>query len=528
MSSATLTGAMSCLAGETCDGYFQWRVHGTSGWVKGAQLGPVSGRVSVPITYTATVRPGTLYDFQICGRGTGTAPYPQYACVGPNGPASYSTFTSLQSESQQAITAQQFADSIGVNYHYGSSTNPASTAQAVTDMRWLGVTHVRMNVIHSSNSGLNSLVWSRWTEVTNGGFKIDVQIPPGCSDYYTGWNPQGVQDCIKQLETQDPGLTGVEAFEAPNEPDLSGDPTWNTDLVPWIGALGSNAPINPSTGKRYPVYGPAVACSWCSPTSAQVLAGTTGYSGSVFDVQNFHDYTGSRSPQPSIVTYNVNFYSPLVPRGYPIIASEAGFMDQCTSGCGYPPIDRAGAAVYTLRTYLEHLADGLARTYLYELYDESVCPPSDGCGDAHFGLFDSTDTAKPSATALHNLTTLIGSGAPARTTPLRWGVEAGDPTSDLRYLDIQLSDGSHDLVLWRTCMPGQDQGTCPSSVWNRDTQQDLTVTPITEHIDFTQVGGGWQQADPIHSASFSAVSGSNPAVVQVGADPVVIHVLTSS
>ncbi len=143
-------------------------------------------------------------------------------------------------------------------------------------------------------------------------------------------------------------------------------------------------------------------------------------------------------------------------------------------------------------------------------------------------MFDSTDTAKPSGVALHNLTTLIGSGSPASQSPLRWGVEAQDNTSDLRDLDVQLADGTHDLILWRTCMPNQNESTCPSSVWNPATQRDLTVKPITVHLDFAHVGFGWQQADPINSASFSGLSGSNPAVVQVGADPIVIHVVSNS
>ncbi len=290
-SSATLRATVSCAQGQTCDAYFQWRVDGTTGWTKGPDIGPITGQLSEPLSDPISVSPGTVYDYQLCGRATGLAPYPQYGCVGPQDGGSYSTFTSLQPEAQAAITAQQFADSIGVNYHYRNNSNPASTTQAVADMHWLGVTDVRMDAIHSANSGFNSFVWGEWTTVQKAGFKIDVMIPPGCSDYYSQWDPKAVGDCIQQLETQDPGLAGVEAFENPNEPDLSGSPTWNTDLVPWMNALGADAPINPATGKRYPVYGPAVACSWCNPTGAQVLAGTSGFTSSSFDDQNFHDYT---------------------------------------------------------------------------------------------------------------------------------------------------------------------------------------------------------------------------------------------
>ena len=247
--SATLRATVSCAQGQTCDAYFQWRADGTTNWTKGTDIGPITGQSSQPLSYTIPVPSGAVYDYQLCGRATGIPPYPQYGCVGPQGVGSYSTFTSLQSEAQTAITAQQFADSIGVNYHYRNNSNPASTTQAVADMHWLGVTHVRMDAIHSANSGLNAYVWGAWTTVEKAGFKIDVMIPQGCSDFYSQWDPKAVGDCIQQLTTQDPGLAGVEAFENPNEPDLSNDPTWNTDLVPWMNALGADAPINPATGK---------------------------------------------------------------------------------------------------------------------------------------------------------------------------------------------------------------------------------------------------------------------------------------
>jgi len=192
--SATLTAAVGCQAGETCDAYFQWRVDGTSSWVKGPDLGPVTGPVSLPLTYTATVYPGTLYDYQICGRAAGSSVYPQYVCAGPQGAGSYSTFSSLPFEPQPAVTAQQFADSIGINYHYRNASNPATNAQAISDMRWLGVTHVRMDAIHSANSGFNSYVWGNWTAIRQAGFKMSVMIPQGCSDYYSQWAPGAVAD----------------------------------------------------------------------------------------------------------------------------------------------------------------------------------------------------------------------------------------------------------------------------------------------------------------------------------------------
>jgi hypothetical protein len=514
--SAVLQANANCASGETCGGYFRWRVHGTSTWSNGALIGPANGPASRTIGYTARLSPATTYDYQYCGRSWS---WSSFVCVGPTAaqppsnpyaagdPNRWSTFTTLRQDT--TATAKQFSDSIGINDHLTYWNEPLydNQAQAVANMKLLGVTHVRVGIYDSTNSGWQSYFLSKVKTLQQAGLRLDAIVPQNCTDRYPSWDLRNPADCISALQ-RGAGLTGVEAFEDPNEADNSGDPNWATELRAYGQALYTAV----KQLGNYPVYGPSLVYDG----SFQTLGNQAG----MLDFENFHDYAAATSPNPDAVTYQFTRQVPLAGLK-PAVATESGYHNAigCNDSC-QPGIDQAGAAVYTLRTYLEHVGDGLGRTYTYELYDEpnlgcSAAP----CEQAHFGLIDGNGTWKPAAHALANLTQMVGSGAPATVTPLNWGVAAEDNTSDLRDLDIAKPDGSHDLVLWRTCT-GSNKLTCPSSVWDRQAQRDLTVTPVKIHV----VGSfrAWEFGDPITGSGFWP--GSGPIVVGVGADPIVLHI----
>ncbi len=501
---ATLQASIECSSGEVCDGYFRWRTAAGGAWTNGSDNGPWSGPVTLP-TWQWTTAPGALapdtaYEYQWCGR---SSPNATYICVGPTAQAptsgsivagatsATSPFTTL-SAPVATVSAQQFDDSLGVNVKetywntiYGNWT------QTLADATAIGFTHLRVGIYDSSNAGWNARHWGDLRQAVADGFKLDVGINPDCSYRGTSTNPY-FADCFDALRDQ-VGLAGVETFEWPNEYDTSGDPNWATNLASWGRQIYSLAK---SLGP-YPVIGPSIV----NPSSIAAL----GNQSAALDLGNFHDYRGATSATPQSVAAEATRMYP-VTLGKPNVSTEFGYWDAVGSTGSQPPIDDAGAAVYILRQYLEHLADGVSRSYVNQLYDiDSTSTNS----DYRFGLIRSDGTWKPAAVALRNLVALIGKGSPAALSPLAWGVTAGDPTSDLRYLDIVDGDGTHALVLWRT-----------ASVWNPATQQDQVVTPVTIHVDgaFTS----WQQADPMTSGTF--VSGSGPIAVPLGADPIVLHI----
>ncbi len=502
---ATLQASIECSAGETCDGYFRWRAASGSAWSNGPDSGPWVGPATLPAwqwtTPAGLLAPGTTYQYQWCGRAS---PAGAYTCVGPSAQPSASgsitagstgatsSFTTLPAP-VTTVSAQQFDDSLGVNVKETYwNTIYGNWAQTLADAKAVGFTHLRVGIYDSSNAGWNARHWGDLRQAVADGFKLDVGINPDCSYRGTLANPY-FSDCFDALRDQ-VGLSGVETIEWPNEYDTSGDPNWAANLASWgqqIYALAKSlGPI--------PVIGPSIV----NPSSIPVL----GNQSAALDFGNFHDYRGGTSATPQSVAAEATRMYP-VTLGKPNVATEFGYWDAVGSTNGsQPPIDDTGAAVYTVRQYLEHLADGVSRSYVNQLYDiDSTSTNS----NYRFGLIRSDGTWKPAAVALRNLVALIGTGGPSALSPLAWGVQSGDPTSDVRYLDVVDGDGTHALVLWRT-----------APVWNTTTQQDVSVAPVTVHVvgNFT----AWGQADPMTGGTFAP--GSGAITVQLGADPVVLHI----
>jgi len=503
---ATLQASLSCDSKETCDGYFRWRPDAGGNWINGPDLGPVRGPVTLdPWSWTTpqcSLAANTTYDYQWCGRGSATA---GYSCVGPTDgqtpsgqiasgdPSLSSTFTTLPYP-VTTVSAQQFHDSLGVNVKETYwDTIYGNWSRTLVDVLNIGFTHIRVGIYDSSNAGWNARHWGDLRQAVASGLKLNVGISPDCS-YEGTLSAPHFADCFNALRDQ-VGLNGVESFEWPNEYDISGDPNWSTDLAAW----GAQIYYMAKSLGPYPVFGPSIV----NPSSIGVL----GDQSADLDYGNFHDYLGGTSPTPLSVAAERVRMQP-VAGGKPDVATEFGYHNELspTDPGAQPGIDESGAAVYILRQYLEHLADGLSRSYVNQLYDLDTSSTN---SNYRFGLIRSDDTYKPAAVALKNLISMVGTGTPDTLVPLSWGVEPSDQTSDLRYLDIENSDGSHDLVLWRT-----------ASVWDRDAKQDLTVTPITIHVDGSF--GSWQQGDPILSATLA--SGSGPIVLNLGADPIVLHI----
>ena len=128
-----------------------------------------------------------------------------------------------------------------------------------------------------------------------------------------------------------------------------------------------------------------------------------------------------------------------------------------------PRSPRRRAAVYLLRTFLEHFISGVRRTYAYELLDESA-EPALRKSEQHFGLLRHDFSPKPAYTALRNLLALMGpdQGRAARPRPVRLGLPGR--ASGVRHLVLQRADGTVLVALWRL-----------DSVWDRTARRDVRV-----------------------------------------------------
>jgi len=270
----------------------------------------------------------------------------------------------------------------------------------------------------------------------------------------------------------------AEALEGPNEFDkYDGGRRWPARLAAYSRELYRKVNANPSL-RSLPIVGP----SFSRPTAPLKVGNQRHW----LDRGNIHPYAGGASPRPSWIAAERTRMRKLSGNA-PLWATEAGFHNAVHARSGMPPASEAAAAVYTLRTVLEHFEDGIARTYLYELIDTKADPRRRD-PNANFGLLRSDYSRKPAFTGLRNLLRLVGGGRPRALRPL--SVRVRSPRAPVRHLLLQRADGTYVLALWRL-----------SSVWDRDRRRPLRVAPRRVTVKIPQVARA-AAADPIASGRF--------------------------
>ena len=187
-------------------------------------------------------------------------------------------------------------------------------------------------------------------------------------------------------------------------------------------------------------------------------------------------------------------------------ATEAGFHNAHAKS-GMPPTSERRAAVYVLRTVLEHFESRIARTYLYELIDIAADPRHTD-PNSNFGLLRSDYSRKPAYNGLRNLLRLVGERGRAGLRLLRMDVHGG---AHVRHLLLQKADGSYVLALWRL-----------APVWDRDRRRALTVRAAGEGRASgrrARGGGGSPRFRPLPRTAAAARFRAGPARRTAAAPP---------
>jgi hypothetical protein len=195
----------------------------------------------------------------------------------------------------------------------------------------------------------------------------------------------------------------------------------------------------------------------------------------------------------------------------PVWATEAGFHNAVAATSGQPGVPEGAAAVYLVRTFLEHFRSGIPRTYAYELLDQAP-EPARRDPERHFGLLRHDFTPKPAFTALKNLLAVVGKDRTAGSLrPL--GLTVSKAPRDLRRLVLRKRDGTHVIAVWRD-----------ASVWDTAARRPVRVQPRTVGI---RVAGAQAASvtDPVagRSARRVAVRGGR-MTLRVGANPLLLQV----
>jgi hypothetical protein len=379
---------------------------------------------------------------------------------------------------QTPRSADSFVDAIGVNTHigYGDTAYVSAWSQIQSLLIASGIRHVRDGV-----NGMTQTSYADLNALGAAGIHADLLTTIGQST-----------STILAFPSIIPSM---EAYEGPNEHDISGDPNWASNLTAFQQLLYSTVRGNAATS-QYPVIGPSL-------TSESAFIAVGNISGSQ-SYGNLHVGFAGRNPgtvgwgatdsfgEYGSLPYNIAL-GKSISGSESLIVTETGYDDD-SADTGYVP--SPVKVRYTLRTLLECWNAGILRTYLYNFLDE---------GGRQYGLLDSAANAKPVYYAVKNLIAALTDAGPSfATTPLPYGV-TGVPT--IHQALFQKRDGSYVLALWHEV---------PS--WNPITNAVQTVAPETVTLSFSTTPTGigaatFGDAGTLVPSSIANTSGSAYSLV---------------
>jgi hypothetical protein len=353
--------------------------------------------------------------------------------------------------------ADAFVDAIGINVHLGYADTGYGTAWGAVRSLLIasGIRHLRDGLI-----GMTPTAYGRLNVLGAAGIRADLLT--------------GVGQSASEVLAYPSLIPTMESFEGPNEYDLSGDPSWVSDLIAFQRMLYGAVTGSAATA-GYPVIGPSL-------TSEQAFLAVGDIAGSQ-TYGNLHVYFAGRNPgtagwgaTDAFGTYGSLAYNAALGRSVsgsePLIVTETGY-DDSPSDSGY--VSAAIKVRYTLRTLFTFWNSGIRRTYLYEFLDE---------GGARYGLVTAAGSPKPVYAAVKAcIAALSDPGAAFTPQPAAYGVSG---VSTIRQTLLQKRDGSYVLALWNEV---------PS--WDPTTHGVVAVAPRPVTLSFAVPPGG------ISAATFS-------------------------
>jgi hypothetical protein len=323
-----------------------------------------------------------------------------------------------------AGSADGFVDFIGIDVHfnYYGSIYTQNTPLMLERMNQLGVRHLRDAMCWQGPQTWNTF-YALHRQLGGLGYKTDYVMGPS--------------QPVAQASAYPGMVLDMEAVEAPNEWDDTGDANWARDITAVQAQLFS-AMRQAAGGRNVKVLAPSLAYPQDAPALGNVSA--------ISDAGNLHGYFGGYNPGSSVV--NAGYYLSVVSQNtpkQPIWVTETGYFGQPGPIIGQYGVPQTIQATYTPRALLEYWRAGAARTYLYELADD--LEPGESPAQFQWGLLDSAGGAKPAFTILANLIGLLEDPGPAFTpAPLPLSIQSSSPS--VHYALFGKRDGTYYLALW--------------------------------------------------------------------------------
>ena len=383
----------------------------------------------------------------------------------------------------QPARAADFIDAVGVNI---TLQGPSSATTTIADMAYLGLNRVRTGAV---NPGDTPGQIAAYSALAAAGLKFDL---------YTRRPVAGVLSSIDALVRAHPG--SVVAIEGPNEV--------NNFPIAFGGLTGNAAAVAYQRTLYSAVKNDALLAS------VPVINFTNDpYTPGAADASNAHPYPKD-GKQPYTVleqTYDQRLGST---PGKPVYFTEAGYATLTQPGQALGVDDKTQAKLI-LNMVMDAARLGVAATYLYDLVDDAPDPTGAHPAD-HYGLFTTAGVAKPSALALHDLTSILADTGPAANTftptPLHDTI-SGLP-ADGSSLVIEKSSGVYDIVVW-----------AEPQIWNAATATAIAAPGAAVTINLGAQFRQVQVFDPLLStAPVSTASNTSSVTINVVDHPLIVQV----
>lgn len=369
-----------------------------------------------------------------------------------------------------AVSATAFIDTLGVNTHLDFGGTYADLAQVEFNLEYLGLPNVR----NSAEAASDAQTWLEVSQAT--GVKFD--------DYIAETSQAGMQTDMSYM-TQLAGEGILNAVEGGDEEDNSYPQSLGNTLAATaqvqqqLYALGQKLAL--------PVINMSFGSGWTAANDWEGDYGAVGNLSAYATYANAHTYSNP-GQLPNATIESLNSDAKLAASSRPVMTTEIGWTTTSFS--------EAAIAQYVVDATFDGIADGDSAMYLYALYDDS---------SGTFGLFNSDGTARPAATALHDLTSLLAdTGSTASTfTPGSLNYSLSGTQSTDNSILIEKSNGTFWIGLW-------NEG---------GTTHNVTVTlpaAATEIEVFDPITG---------TTAIETASNASSISVSVGADPLLIEVV---
>ncbi|SDB82364.1 calcium-binding protein [Paraburkholderia lycopersici] len=369
-----------------------------------------------------------------------------------------------------AMPADAFLQTLAVvthvSYTDGAYVNVRNVAD---DMAWLGIHHVRDYAPGAS------IPFSSYVYLAQRGVKFN---------FLTGADFEKSVGQAAKLNAAVPG--SVAAIEGPNE--------INNFPVSYHGLTGGAAGLAVQRDLYARVHG--------MPELAGVpVYDATGYDPKLVetrtdsaDYANQHVYP-QNGEQPLWNANGDKWMLAAIHLGQrfqlPLVITEFGYFSLPQAGWYMLGVDEPTQAKGVLNGYMDAVAAGVKRLYVYELLDEKPDPQHNN-DEMHYGLFRNDNSPKPVAYAIRNLTSILNANTARRASAAARGTLAytlSDMPASANSLLLQKKDGRFVLALWNETL-----------IWNRATGTPLTSPPARVGLDFGGKAKHVDLYDPLASA----------------------------